>query len=280
MKLKFSFVIFITVLIVIFNSNYKGLAAEELKQLVAVDIENVQITVVYDNNPGKMGLKADWGFSCIIWGLDRTILFDTGQQPSILMSNMAKLGIDPKHVEVIMLSHEHYDHVGGLTGILDANPDVTVYLLKSFAQRYKKMVKSYGAQIVEVSDPLLISKNALSTGELRSPVINEQSLLILTDKGLIVITGCAHPGVVNIVERAKKLTKQQVLLLLGGFHLMSWDEVNIRKIISRLKELGVRYVGPGHCSGTSARKLFKEEYSKGYINCVVGRTISSKDLSK
>jgi 7,8-dihydropterin-6-yl-methyl-4-(beta-D-ribofuranosyl)aminobenzene 5'-phosphate synthase len=279
MKLRLSLVILIIALIVIFGSGYKGLPAAEFQQLVAVDIEKIQITVVYDNNPGNKGLEPDWGFSCIIWGLDRTILFDTGQQPSILISNMAKLGINPKQVEVIVLSHEHYDHIGGLAGLLDANPDVSVYLLKSFSPRLKEMARNYGAQVIEVNDPLAVSKNTLSTGELRSSIINEQALLVLTDKGLIIITGCAHPGVVNIVGRAKKLTKQQVLLLLGGFHLLNCDDANIRNIISRLKELGVRYVAPGHCSGLKAQKLFAEEYGENFLDCVVGRTIFLKDLS-
>ena len=111
-------------------------------------------------------------------------------------------------------------------------------------------------------------------------MINELSLLVFTDRGLIVIIGCAHPGIVSIFERAKKLTKQHVVLLLGGLHLLNRSDANIRNIICRLKGLGVRYVAPGHCSGTRARKLFAEVFGDKYIDCVVGRKISSKDVSK
>ena len=119
MKARKSLVMLMTALIVTLGPNCKCFSAGEYQQPVAVDIEKIRITVIYDNNPGMMGLEADWGFSCIIWGLDRTILFDTGQQPSILMSNMAKLGINPKQVELIVLSHEHGDHIGGLCHVGD-----------------------------------------------------------------------------------------------------------------------------------------------------------------
>jgi len=108
--------------------------------------------------------------------------------------------------------------------------------------------------------------------------IKEQSLLILTKKGIIIITGCAHPGIVEIVKRAKELLRSNVLLVMGGFHLIGQSEESIREIISYFKDLNVKYVAPCHCSGDLARKLFKEEYKERYINAGVGKVITLNNL--
>ena len=172
-------------------------------------VKNLSITVSYDNNPYKERLTTAWGFSCVIRGTEKTILFDTGGDGSILLTNMEKLGIDPKEIDLVVLSHIHGDHVGGLSRFLEKNPEVVVYLPKSFPKGFKDGVKEYGAKIVEVQGPLKICEEVYSTGELGT-WIKEQSLIIYTEKGLIVITGCAHPGIVKIVDKAKDLVKDDV----------------------------------------------------------------------
>jgi 7,8-dihydropterin-6-yl-methyl-4-(beta-D-ribofuranosyl)aminobenzene 5'-phosphate synthase len=121
----------------------------------------------------------------------------------------------------------------------------------------------------------LICESVYSTGELGT-WIREQSLIIHTDKGLIVITGCAHPGIVKIVKTAKTVIRDDVLLIMGGFHLAGTSKPGIEDIISKIKKLGVRYAGPCHCSGDLARQLFKIEYGNNYIDVGVGRTIKFK----
>jgi len=108
---------------------------------------SVIISVVYDNNEYDPGLKTAWGFSCLIKGTKKTILFDTGRNGRVLLSNMSKLKIDPQEVEVIVLSHIHGDHVGGLNAVLDENSKVTVYLPHSFPDSFKDEVKRYGERI-------------------------------------------------------------------------------------------------------------------------------------
>lgn len=120
------------------------------------------------------------------------------------------LGIYPKEIDLVVLSHIHGDHVGGLPSFLRKNPEVVVYLPKSFPKGFKDKLKEYEAKIVEVQEPLKICQEVYSTGELGT-WIKEHSLIIYTEKGLIVITGCAHPGIVKIVNKAKDLVKVDVL---------------------------------------------------------------------
>jgi len=240
-------------------------------------IKNLSITVSYDNNPYNKRLTTAWGFSCVIRGTEKIILFDTGGDGSILVTNLEELDINPREIDLVVLSHIHGDHVGGLPSFLEKNPEVLVYLPKSFPKGFKDKLKEYGAKIVEVQEPLKICEKVYSIGEL-GEWIKEQSLIIHTEKGLIVITGCAHPGIVKTINKAKDLFKNTVLLVMGGFHLGGESKGEIENIISSFRKLGVSYVGPCHCSGDTARRLFKEEYGKNFINVGVGRAITMNDL--
>lgn len=249
----------------------------------------ISITVTYDNNPCEQGLETDWGFSATIIGIDKTILFDTGGG-RLLLDNMEKLAIEPDCVEIIVLSHIHGDHTGGLGSFLEKNSNVIVYIPVSFPKKFKDNARNSGAKIIEanpvrsktsisngVSESLQICENVYSTGQL-GKLIKEQSLIIRTDKGLVVITGCAHPGIVNIVNTAKTLMKDDILLVMGGFHLEWATKGRIEKIISAFKQLGVRYVGPCHCSGQKARSLFEKHFGSNYINIGAGKVITLTDL--
>jgi 7,8-dihydropterin-6-yl-methyl-4-(beta-D-ribofuranosyl)aminobenzene 5'-phosphate synthase len=235
------------------------------------------ITVVHDNNSYKQGLETAWGFSAFITGTEKTILFDTGGDGSILLGNMEKLAVEPNNIDIVVLSHIHGDHTGGIDSFLEKNSDVTIYLPKSFPKKFKDKATSYGSKIVEVKQSLKICENVYSTGEL-GRLIKEQSLIIRTDKGLIVITGCAHPGIVKIVNAAKNLLEDNILLVMGGFHLEWATKGKIEKIISAFKQMGVRYVGPAHCSGDKARSLFEKHFGENYIDVGAGKIITITNL--
>jgi 7,8-dihydropterin-6-yl-methyl-4-(beta-D-ribofuranosyl)aminobenzene 5'-phosphate synthase len=245
-----------------------------------LDAARIKLSLIYDNHRFKEGLEADWGFSCLIEGLDEPILFDTGQLPGIFMHNMEKLGIDPTRIRRVFISHEHGDHFGGLMGLLKVNPHVTVHLLKSFRPALKQAILNQGAHLVEVTESVSVCRHALSTGEMTGGMVKEQALLITSSQGLIVVTGCSHPGVVQIAQRAKQLTKKEILLLIGGFHLLHYGESKVRGIGSDLKRLGVRYIAPAHCTGEDARRILKEVFGPHYIECGVGRTVTGDALTK
>lgn len=235
-----------------------------------IDIaEKVSLTIVYDNNPYDERLKTAWGFACHIDADGMSILFDTGGDHSILLDNMAKSNIDVREIEIIVLSHIHGDHVGGLFGLLELNSQVKVDLPASFPEDFKRRVEGYGYEVIEVKDALKICNGVATAGELGTAIM-EQSLVVATVKGLVIVTGCAHPGVANIVKKAKELTGIGVYLVLGGFHLNGAPENTLLSVIEQFRELEVLKVAPCHCSGDRARALFKEEFGADYMEVGVG----------
>ena len=258
------------ILLIVFITLVSGCIEQE--RMIEMEKTNVSIITIYDNYEYNPELKTGWGFSCLVKTEKENILFDTGADSPTLLSNMEKLGIAPKEIDTLVLSHIHGDHTGGLAGVLDKNSNVTVYLPKSFPADFKKMVKSYSSEIVEVSNSIKISESVSTTGELGT-LIKEQSLIINTENGLVVITGCAHPGIVNIVKKAKELTNENIYLVMGGFHLSGASDSEIRKIVSSFRELGVERVAPCHCSGDRTRELFEKEYKDNFIKNGVGRII-------
>jgi 7,8-dihydropterin-6-yl-methyl-4-(beta-D-ribofuranosyl)aminobenzene 5'-phosphate synthase len=234
----------------------------------------LKLTIVYDNNEFDPQLETKWGFSCLVEGLKRTVLFDTGGDSDTLLGNMKKLKIAPKQIDIIVLSHIHGDHVGGLSGFLEENRDVIVYLPESFPESFKEETSSFGAEVVEVSQAEELFSNVYTTGELGNG-IKEQSLIVTTSQGLVVITGCAHPGVVNIVNKAKDMMAgKNVYLVIGGFHMSGVSAHQIQSVIEGFRQLGVRKVAPCHCSGDETRKLFREKYKEDYINSGAGKIIT------
>lgn len=241
-------------------------------------MSTLKIWVIYDNDSYKKGFIPDWGFACVVEIDGKKLLFDTGADGKILLSNMKEAEISPSEIEIVVLSHIHGDHTGGLFDFLKENPKVKVYLPSSFPENFKQRVKDYGAEIFEIQKFQKIFKNVYSTGELGT-WIKEQGLVVnIPKKGLIVITGCAHPGIVEMVERAKKELDVTPFLVMGGFHLGGKSRRDIEVIILNLRHLGVKYVGPCHCSGNEAKRLFKEYFKEKFIEIGAGRVIDVGNL--
>jgi 7,8-dihydropterin-6-yl-methyl-4-(beta-D-ribofuranosyl)aminobenzene 5'-phosphate synthase len=239
----------------------------------------VTITVLYDNRSGPEGLEAAWGFACVIEGLSDTILFDSGGDGPRLLRNMSKLGVDPRTVDAVVLSHAHDDHTGGLAGFLDVRGDVRVYAPESFHAGIEAPARARGARAIAVREPLEVCPGALVTGDLGRPNgISEQCLVLSGDAGVAVVTGCAHPGVVRIVERVKALTGRDVLVVVGGLHLLRMSDEAVQGIVSDLKALGVRHVVPCHCTGDAAIERFAISYGDAFTRCTVGTSIAVGDL--
>ena len=230
------------------------------------------IAIAYDNNEYDSRLISAWGFSCVVKRPEKTILFDTGGDGEILLDNMKKLGTRPSEIDVIVLSHIHGDHTGGLKEFLRYNSQVTVYLPGSFPAQIKQHIRSLGAEVKNVREPEELFEGVFTTGELDGG-IEEQSLLVKASEVFCIITGCAHPGIINITKRAKQITGKEVYLAMGGFHLSGAFRSQISYVAESLLRLGVQKVASCHCSGDKARKLFKDYFGENYIDSGVGKEI-------
>ncbi len=233
----------------------------------------VLVSILYDNYVAQEGLEADWGFSCLIEGTEKTILFDTGTQSDLFFRNVEALKADLNSVDLVVISHDHGDHTGSLIPFLKKKSDVSVYLLTAFRDILFQEVQQTGAKIIKVLDPIQICKNVYTTGEMGTQ-IKEQALILDTSQGLVVITGCAHPGIVGIVKKAKQMLNKNIDLVFGGFHLMETPETQIKRIIAEFRELGVQKVGATHCTGDKAIQMFREEWGENFVELGVGRKIS------
>jgi 7,8-dihydropterin-6-yl-methyl-4-(beta-D-ribofuranosyl)aminobenzene 5'-phosphate synthase len=229
----------------------------------------MRITTVYDNEALDPTLASAWGFACLV-GDD--LLFDTGGDGRRLLSNMERMGIDPTSIEMVILSHSHGDHTGGLGGLLSTGVRPTVYVPRSFPRRFKADVRALTA-LVEADGPVEIRPGIHTTGEVGSRPV-EQALAVETASGLVVVTGCAHPGIVEMVRRAKESVGGEVALVLGGFHLGSTRRRQVKRIIADFRDLGVRQVAPCHCTGDRAIRTFAEEYGDDFVKVGVGRVIT------
>jgi 7,8-dihydropterin-6-yl-methyl-4-(beta-D-ribofuranosyl)aminobenzene 5'-phosphate synthase len=211
--------------------------------------KSIIIVTLYDGYEHDSKLRTGFGFSCLVKIGGKSILFDTGSDSQTLLYNMQQLKIKPEEVEIVVLSHSHGDHTGGLRGFLKANGHK--------AKVYKPRV---------FKKPAEIGPNVYSTGAL-GRFIKEQALVVKSFRGLIVITGCAHPGVVNIVKKAQEI-ERTIYLVLGGFHLGDG-----RAVIKEFKVLGVQKVAPCHCTGDLAIEQFRQEYKDDFIANGVGKII-------
>ncbi|MGD8554047.1 MAG: MBL fold metallo-hydrolase [Anaerolineales bacterium] len=237
----------------------------------STEMTTVTITIVYDNNEYDPRLTTAWGFSAVVEFMGHTILFDVGGDSPTLLSNMSILDVDLAAIEMVVLSHAHGDHTGGIEGLLAQGIQPTVHMLPSFSQSFKDRI-GRSTTVAEVEPGQLLSPEIYTTGEMGTS-IPEQALVINSSRGLIVITGCAHPGVVQMAESAHELLDQPLYLVLGGFHLGNMSLSEIDSIVAGFRRLGVEKVAPCHCTGDLALRRLSQEYGDDFIQAGVGRVI-------
>ena len=210
----------------------------------------MKITILYDNTAWDRHLTADWGFSCLVEAHGQKILFDAGAKGDILLNNMQIIGIDPCQLDFIFISHDHWDHTGGLEDILQ-KIKIPVYVPVSF-----NSLNNAGSMI-RISHARKINDNIYSTGELNHM---EQSLVLRIGGEVVVVTGCSHPGVKEIIRAASSFGP--VAALVGGLH-----GFNDFDLIDHLKQ-----ICPTHC--TQYIQEIAARYPDKYIPGGAGKTIS------
>ena len=229
----------------------------------------MRFSIVFDNYTANEKLESFWGFSCMI---NDNFLFDTGSNGRALVRNMVKMGFDIEKLEYLFISHPHWDHIGGIDSVVDVNRNLILYLPDSLSQLYIRDLKRLSKEVKVINEyPRKLFDNFYSTGVMHP--VGEHSLVIDEGEFGIVVVGCSHPGITNIVKRAKEILNKPILYAIGGFHLMRSSEEEIIEIVKEMKNLGVEYVTPTHCTGDLAIEIFRDEYGENYIPGGVGRII-------
>lgn len=275
------------------------------------EVDSLKVTVLMEDYAGYE--SEYWGSHGIALLLDveaggvcKRILLDVGQSFEALLHNMELAGMEPTSIDMIFLSHCHYDHTLALADMLGqikkeipviGHPEV---LRKSFAldpalkeigagsKNMPEKLVELGAQLVLVKDPFPLMEGILSTGEVErstdfegrgigtynlvngklvpDKLVDDMSIIVnLKGKGLFIVTGCSHAGIVNILEHSKKITGiDSVYGVIGGLHLINADDEVITKTIDRLEEINPRLVIPGHCTGQKAQYRLWERFSDRY----------------
>jgi len=224
-----------------------------------------KLTIVYDNRALEQGCAADWGFGCMIEKNEHSLLFDVGAKKEILSSNMELLWVPQS--SHIFISHNHYDHTDGIEAAI--SPGVTCWMVPSALEDLGARVEALGGVAVASKAGEEILPGMRTTGEMASEP-PEQGLVIESNSGPIFITGCAHPGIVQMVMRAGELFGKVPTLLVGGFHWYECSLENVGKEIDELKRLGVKEIAPCHCTGDDQIQSIGRIWGEGFHNVGAG----------
>jgi len=226
------------------------------------------VTVLLDNEPFSSGLMTDWGLSLLVEADGVKVLMDTGSSARKLFANASALGVKLDELDAIFISHWHGDHCGALLELLDLSGGLDVFAPVEPGWWMTRRLRGRGASLVVLRRPSELLPGLHSTGDLGG----EHSLVAdLGDLGLVVLTGCSHPGAENVIERACAYLAKRVYALMGGFHISSYQEG--RRLGTFLARKGVRLVCPCHCTGSSAKRGLAEVLGNAVVRCGVGRRL-------
>lgn len=274
----------------------------------------LKITIIVDNISSDPGLLSEHGLSLWIEADTRRILFDTGQS-EILIHNAQKLGIDLSTADTLILSHGHYDHTGGVAALLRFNPAFTVYAHPGiFVTRFSKQsdgsMKPVGIpaeslsaltgvsdQIRWINKPKLLSDDIWITGPVPrnntfedtggafyfdteakavDPIADDLSIWFRTVKGLCVVTGCCHSGIVNTLSYIQSIEKNaQIDTIIGGMHLRDAPSLRMEKTCEYLQAISVNKIVPCHCSGEHAIMHLTKRFNQKIIPGMTGQVLTT-----
>lgn len=287
-----------------------GMQIFESLKICLIGFKLVKIIIISNNNALE-GFSEEHSFSLLIEVDGKNILFDTGNTFAF-KENIKKLNIDFKEIDSLVLSHGHYDHCGNISEVVKYNKNIKIFHHPHLANvRYSihpdrnPMVRNIGLSSINrkiiTDNPSFssnkvtnISKRTFITGEIPrlseedtggpfyydpngktiDTIPDDQAIWIETDKGLIIITGCCHSGIINTVEYIKQQSGiDTVLSIIGGFHLSKASENRVETTISYLNSLNMKLISPGHCTGDNIITRFRDD-----LNCIVDDFKAGKEI--
>lgn len=281
-----------------------SLMALVLPGVAAAETPN-RVTILYDSFGRNPSLTMDWGFAALIEFRGKRILFDTGNNAQNLEHNAKALRVDLRHLDFVVMSHRHGDHMGGLAYLLKVNPAVKIYAPKERSgvygdnqpsstwyrkdaslpveQRYYSgnppetihMGEAWPAANIQLIDKTTeiapgISVIALVSDKPGTLELRELSLALRTPDGLVLIVGCSHPGVERILEQAAAIDPH-IHTLLGGLHQIQSSDPELERIAGLLHDqYKVQRIAPGHCTGEPAFTKLKQVFGSSYLYAGLG----------
>lgn len=277
-------------------------------QIPAASSAMPRITILYDAFGKTNSMKKDWGFSALIETNGKRILFDTGNNPDVFEQNVKAAGIDLTKLDFVVFSHRHGDHVGGLTYLLKVNPRVKIYAPadglggifgsskpSSFYRKADTLppdmryydgdppaVITLGNAWPSAHFDLIDSTTEVVPGITLIAVVSdvpgtkemkELSIAINTPEGIVLMVGCSHPGIENIVTQAAKINTH-IHFIAGGVHLVTTPDSLIAKTVVSLKDKWkVDWIAPGHCTGEPAFVALKQAFGERYLYAGLGTVL-------
>jgi len=276
---------------------------------------DTKVSTVFRSKPGAI-IHAEHGLSyhveTVVNGTPFNLLFDYGMDPMGMIHNIEVLGIDVAKVNAMALSHGHFDHWGGLVGLLRQYGNripkgIPLYVgHEAFAHRFsirpsdntpmdigqlkKSEIEQFGVvDIKELKEPREIIPGGYATGPVEMVTDYEKGnpnlfvkrgdrleqdlfegelalFFIVKDKGLVILSGCAHIGIINIVKYAVQITGiSKIHAIIGGFHLVNAQNSLIDRYIEDIKSFSPEYIVPTHCTGFEAVMRFAREMPEQFI---------------
>ena len=285
-----------------------GFSALVPSRAAGAEPSKAQITILYDAFGKPSAMQKNWGFAALVEYGGKRILFDTGDDPDILANNAKARGVDLSKLDFAVLSHRHGDHMGGMEYLLSINPTVRIYaprenfgvygfsLPGSFYRKDESLppeqryydgapppVMKFGSAWPRANFELIEKTTEIAPGIHLVALVSEKpgtlemrelSLAINTPDGIVLVVGCSHPGIDNIVRAAASINPR-IHLVAGGFHLVVAKDDEIERIVSGLLDKsGVEYVAPGHCTGEATFAALRRAFGERYLYAGLGTTIA------
>jgi 7,8-dihydropterin-6-yl-methyl-4-(beta-D-ribofuranosyl)aminobenzene 5'-phosphate synthase len=266
-----------------------------------------RISILYDAFGKRPGMEKDWGYAALIEYGGKRILFDTGDNPEILEKNAKVAKVNLSHLDFVVLSHRHSDHMGGMDYLLRVNPNVKIYAPKenfgiygsslpgTFYRRDESLtpperyydgappsVMKFGSawprahfELIESSREIApgIHLIALVSDKPGTLELRELSLALQTPEGMVLVVGCSHPGIEKIIAETVAIDRH-VHMVVGGLHLVTASDADIEKAVTSLHDTwSVDYVAPGHCTGEPTFAALKKAFGERYLYAGLGSQI-------